>query len=201
VLTPAAPRPSLPGAALAEARLVWDLASWLKWPMLCAALAAAFTPVGTAVFLLLLAPVISEAAARESLAGTRALVFSQPGVPRATLIWKAASLALFVLAFGAPAALRAFAASIAHGVALVSGLLFVAAFAVSAGSLTGGGKLFTAVYTALWYVALNGEAAGPLDYCGAFGGGLDAGVRLAYLGIGIGALALAHVVEERRQRA
>jgi hypothetical protein len=98
--------------------------------------------------------------------------------------------------------LRAFLASPAQGVAFLTGLLFVAAFAVAAGSLTGGGKLFTAVYTALWYVAVSGGTkVGALDYCGAFGGGLEASVRLLYLGLGAVALGVAFLVEEGRRRA
>ena len=47
-----------------------------------------------AAFLVLLVPVIAEVAAREDLAGTRALVYSQPGVPSSPVLWKAAAVAL-----------------------------------------------------------------------------------------------------------
>jgi len=199
-LRPFVASPRLSAAILAEARLVWDLASWLKWPLLLAALLAAVVPAAASAFLLLLAPVISEVAPREALAGTRALVFSQPSVPRRTVLWKGAAVALFVLGFGAPGMLRAFVTSTAHGIALATGLLFVAAFAVGAGSLTGGGKLFTALYTALWYVSLSGSA-GALDYCGVAGNGLDLGVRLTYLGLSATILGAALVVEQIRRRA
>jgi hypothetical protein len=108
---------------------------------------------------------------------------------------------LFVLVLGLPALLRAFATSPAHGVAFVTGLLFVAGFAVGAGSLSRGGKLFSGVYTALWYMVVAGHGAGPLDFCGAFGGGLGAGSRLAFLAIGAAAVALAAAMEQRRRAA
>ena len=144
------------GSVVTEApeRLIWEAASWLRWPLLAAAILAAVLPgpgarVATAALLLLLAPALSEVAAREHLHGTRDLVFSQPAVLRAAL------------------------ASPARGLAFASGLLFVAGFAAGAGSLTRGRQLFSGVYVALWYAAVSG--AGPLDFCGAFGGGLAAG--------------------------
>lgn len=193
--------PSVWGAVAAEARLVWLTASWLRWPLVAAALGAAVLPgqatsAALAVFLLLLAPILSEVAAREELAGTRGLVQSQPGLPRSMVMWKAGAVLLFVLALGLPATLRAGAEAPARGLALATGLAFVAALSVACGALTGGGKLFSGLYTALWYLAVNG--AGSLDYCGAFGGGLEIGTRAAYLAAGASVLALAWVVERWR---
>jgi hypothetical protein len=194
--------PGLLRSILAEMRLIWDLASWLRWPLLIAALLSGLVPAATPLFLLLLAPVISEVAALESLHGTRALVFSQPGVPGAVVLWKAAAVAGFLLILGAPGILRACVASPARGLAFVTGLLFVAAFAAAAASLTGGGKLFTAAYTALWYMAVSGGSkAGALDYSGVLGGTLETSVRLGYLALGAVALALAVLVEQGRRRA
>ncbi|HEX7528449.1 MAG TPA: hypothetical protein VF425_05015, partial [Thermoanaerobaculia bacterium] len=155
-----APAPSAARSILAEARLTWDAASLLKWPLVAAALvppflpAAAF-PFGAAAFLLLLAPTIAEVASREELAGTRALVFSQPGVPLSPVLWKTGAILVFVLAFGLPCAVRAAAGSLAAGSAFFAGLLFTAGLAAGFGSLTAGGKLFLGVYTAVWYFAVN----------------------------------------------
>jgi ABC-type transport system involved in multi-copper enzyme maturation permease subunit len=193
--------PSLWGAVAAEARLVWLTASWLRWPLLAAALGAAVLPgdatrVGLAAFLLLLAPILSEVAAREDLAGTRGLVQSQPGVPRSMVLWKAGAVLLFVLGLGLPATLRAAAEAPARGLAMATGLAFVAALSVACGATSGGGKLFTGLYTALWYLAVNG--AGALDYCGAFGGGLGIATRVTYLAAGVTMLAFAWGVERWR---
>ena len=88
------PEPTATRAMLAEARLIWESASWIKWPLALAAILAGLLPGNLAqgIFLVLLVPVISEAAAREDLAGTRSLVFSQPGVPASPVLWKAAAL-------------------------------------------------------------------------------------------------------------
>src|SRR6185295_8366370 len=146
-LEPARARPSALRAVVADAALLWKTGSFLRWAVVLAALLAAVLPASAApmvgaAFLLLLAPLISEAACREEIAGAAPLVFSQPGVPRSTVLWKLGSVALFTALLGAPFALRALAASPARGFAALSGLLFVAALAVSFGSLSRGGKLF-----------------------------------------------------------
>ncbi len=200
-LPPVSTHPTAAGAIAAEARLIWEMVGWLRWPLLAAAVLAAVLPgagtrVATAAFLLLLAPALSEVAAREHLHGTRALVFSQPAVPRSPVGWKAAAAALFALALGAPAILRAALASPARGFAFATGLLFVAGFAAGAGAVTRGRQLFSGVYVALWYAAVSG--AGPLDFSGAFGGGLGAAARLAWVAAGAGAVGLALAAERWR---
>lgn len=197
-LTPVAPRPSAARAVAAEARLIWESASWIKWPLALAALLAGLLPgnAAPAVFLVLLVPVVSEVAAREDLAGTRALVFSQPGVPASAVLWKAAALALFLLALGAPLVIRTFLASPVRGLACAAGLLAVALLAVGFGSLTRGGKLFSGLYVAVWYMALSGSA--EADFTGALSKGAVPLYSLAYLGLGF-VLAGASMARERLQ--
>ena len=122
--------------------------------------------VPIAIFLLLLAPVVAESAARESLYGTGATVFAQPGVPRSAVGWKVAAVGAFVFAAGAPILLRSLGRGPSHGLAMLLGLVFTAAAAAGLGWLTGGGKLFLGAYTALWYVAIQRDS--PLDFTGAF---------------------------------
>lgn len=152
--------PSALRAVLAEARLAWDAGSLLKWPLLAAALAAPFLPpaafpYAAAAVLLLVAVAVSEIAARESLSGTSGLVFAQPGVPASPVLWKAGAILVFALAFGLPCAVRAAVEAPAAGIAFLAGLLFTAGLAAGFGSVTGGGKLFLGVYTAVWYFAVN----------------------------------------------
>jgi hypothetical protein len=152
--------PSAARAVLAEARLAWDAGSLLKWPLLAAAVVAPFLPpaafpLGAAGMLLLLGVGISEIAARESLAGTRGLVFAQPGVPASPVLWKAGAILVVVLAFGLPCAVRAAVLGPGEGAAFLAGLLFTAGLAAGFGSLSGGGKLFLGVYTGVWYFAVN----------------------------------------------
>ena len=107
-LSPVAPHPTAKGAIYAEARLIWESATWIKWPLAIAALLAGLLPGNFAqgLFLVLLVPVISEVAAREKLAGTRALVYSQPGVPSSPALWKTAAVSIVVLMLGAPLAMQ-----------------------------------------------------------------------------------------------
>src|SRR5262249_58708734 len=73
-LTPVSPEPSAARAILAEARMIWESASWIKWPLAVAALLAGLTPgnLSQGAFLLLLVPGVSEVAARADVPGTRA---------------------------------------------------------------------------------------------------------------------------------
>lgn len=198
----APPSPSAARSILAEARLTWDAASLLKWPLLAAAIlppflpAAAF-PFGAAAFLLLLAPTIAEVASREELAGTRALVFSQPGVPLSPVLWKAGAVLGFVLAFGLPCAARAATGSPAAGIAFVTGLLFTAGLAAGFGSLSAGGKLFLGVYTAVWYLAVNRLPFA--DFTGLFAEPSAPRAAL-YLLVGVLSTGAAWAVERARSR-
>ena len=191
VLGPVAPRPSTRSAVLAEARLIWESASIVKWPLAVAAMLAGLTPgnFSQAVFLMLLVPVISEAAAREKLAGTGALVFSQPGVPRSPVLWKTAAVGLLVLALGAPLAARSFLVSPARGLACVGGLGAIAAISAAMGSLTSGGKLFTGLYLVVWYLGLSNLAAA--DFTSALSANPEPAYCLIYICVGAGLLAAA----------
>ncbi len=196
-------RPSAAAALLAEARLIWSGANWIKWPLAASALAAAVLPApavapSLAAFFLLLIPVVSESAAREELAGTRGLVFSQPGVPASPLLWKAGSLVLFLLALGSPAIVRAFAAAPIKGIELVFGLFFFAFVATACGWLTGGGKLFSALFLILWYAAINRLPAA--DFAGALSRSPSAATSAAYVLVGLAALAAAWLGDRTRER-
>jgi hypothetical protein len=197
-LTPIHARPGAVTAVFAEARLIWESATWIKWPLALAAILAGLLPgnLPAGIFLVLLVPVISEAAAREEMAGTRALVFSQPGVPASLVLWKTASLTLVVTMLGAPMVVRGFVDSLAKGIAGVVGLLAISALCVGLGSLSSGGKLFTGLYVACWYAAMSGGA--EMDITGALGKSPQPLLSLAYLGGGVLLVALAATREKMR---
>jgi hypothetical protein len=158
-------------AISAEARRIWAEAGLVRWLLPLAAVGASLpgTParLGAALLFLLLVPVLSEVAAREELAGLRPLIGAQPSIPSSWALWKLAAVLLFL----APLALPRLAASVVapdgfrQALAFALGILFVALFAVAAGLLTGGGKLFTGLFLCLWYGAFNGMPF--LDFCGA----------------------------------
>ncbi|HEV8238266.1 MAG TPA: hypothetical protein VGS57_02740 [Thermoanaerobaculia bacterium] len=193
--------PSFARAVLAEGVLLWQSASWIKWPMLAAAGASLFVPgsgaaAPMAIFLLLLAPVIGEAAAREQLAGTGATVYAQPGLPPSRVMWKLAAIAGFVALAGSPVLLRSLLRGAGFGLAMLLGLAFTAMAAAGLGWLTGGGKLFLGLYTALWYVAIQRDS--PLDFVGAFGAQPRLSVCAAFAAAGAAAVVLAAAVEKAR---
>ena len=199
-LTFVSPKPSARSAVLAEARLIWESASWIKWPLALSAMLAGLLPGNLAqgAFLLFLVPVVSEAAARERLAGTGSLVFSQPSVPRSPALWKFAAVALVVLALGAPLAVRSLLVSPVRGLACAGGLLALAAISVGMGSLSGGGKLFTGVYLAVWYMGLSNLAAA--DFTSALSAKPEPVYCLIYICVGA-ALVAAAVGRERTRTA
>jgi ABC-2 family transporter protein len=198
-LTPVSAHPSTRASILAEARLLWESASFVKWPLAIAAVLAGLLPGNFAqgVFLLLLVPVVSEAAAREKLAGTGALVFSQPGVPKSPVLWKTAAVGLVVLALGAPLAVRSLLVSPARGLACLGGLAAVAAIAVGMGSLSGGGKFFTGLYLAVWYMGLSNVAFA--DFTSALSARPEPVWTVLYIGVGA-ALVGAAFLRERIAR-
>jgi len=197
-LTPVVVRPSAAGAVLAEVRLLWTSASWIKWPLLASAAVAGAVPhpIAGAAFLVLLVPVIAEAAAREELAGTRALVFSQPSIPARPVLWKSAAVAAFVLSLGVPLTVRSFLASPERGAECVAGLLAIAGISVAFGSLTSGGKLFSGVFLAVWYMAVSGLPAA--DVTGVLSKAPSLRVSLAALGLGVLLVAVASARESLR---
>lgn len=198
-LPPILAMPSALRSILAEAKILWDGAGFLRFLLPPAALAAALPGEaglpGAAALLLLLAPALAEAAARESLAGTWPLILGQPGVPRSAVLWKLGAALLFVLALGLPRLLFSLAwPELAAGWLL--GLVFVAGFAVAAGFLSKGGKLFIGFYLALWYSALNG--APFADFAAAMTPAPALATSAIYAGIGLASIGFAFLVEKRR---
>jgi len=195
-LSPVAPHPTAKGAIYAEARLIWESATWIKWPLAIAALLAGLLPGNFAqgLFLVLLVPVISEVAAREKLAGTRALVYSQPGVPSSPALWKAAAVSIVVLMLGAPLAMKCFLVSPVRGLACLAGLVAVAGVSVGLGSLSSGGKLFSGLYLAVWYMGLSNLPAA--DFTSALSTSPVPVWSFLYMGLGVALVGVA-VVRER----
>jgi hypothetical protein len=152
---------------------------------------------GPASFLLLLTLVVSEAAARDALCGTRALIVAQPGVPRDPVLLRGLALLGFALAQGALPIFGSLAVSVTHALALLLGLVFIAGFATAAGSLTGGGRLFSSVVIILLYGALSGGAV--LDFAGAFGAPSVAR-SAAYAGASLLLMGVAVLADRHRSR-
>lgn len=194
--------PSFARSVLADAGLIWQTASWLKWPMAIASLVAFVVPAATAqgfiaAVLILCVVVISESAAREELAGTAGLVFAQPGVPQSQVAWKLASVGLFTSAVLASMVVRSALAGPERLAAALLGALFVVTASVGLGWLTKGGKFFSAIFTAAWYVAVQGA----VDFTGVFAKTVDLEMCAAFAIAGIALSAAAWGEEMRRRRS
>lgn len=203
-LAPIVVSPTALKAVVAEARMIWSSASFLRWPLLASALVAAVIPAGdinggAAAFLILLAPVLSEVTAREELQGTRALVLCQPAVPSSAVLWKLASTILFVIVLGFPIIVRVSLSSPQRGLVFLAGLFFVATFATGAAALTKGGKLFSGIYIALWYVSL--QKLQTVDFCGVSTPEQRLVVPLSYLAAAALLVGFALILERRRIRS
>ncbi|MFN7976279.1 MAG: ABC transporter permease subunit [Acidobacteriota bacterium] len=196
---PADAHPSTARAILAEARLIWDTGSWFGWALLAASTGGALLPSSAApafaaAFFLILVPAISEVAAREQMAGTSALVHSQPGVPSSPVLWKAAASSLFALLLAAPLLARTLLAGPARAAGLAAGLLFVSASATALAAMTSGGKLFSGSFLVLWYAAIN-RVPGA-DFAGIFSDGASLSTPGLYLLVGASLLATALQIEK-----
>ena len=190
------PRPWL--SLGAEAALIWVCGSWLRWPLLLSAVAGAVAPARAATaFLLLLVPVISEAAARERLAGAEGLLRSLPGLPRWPVTWKAGSLGLFLLGLALPTTLSLLATAPRAALGLVLGVAATALLCAALGSLSGGGKAWSALHVLAWYGAVN--RAPEMDFTGGLlAPGASPITSAGWLAAGLLLLGLAAWAEVRR---
>ena len=183
----------------AEVRLLWQLASPIRWPWLIASITAVAYPAPTVVnaFLILCAPLVAEAAALEHIHGTRTVVRSQPATGRPRVLWTLSAVTVLLLLGGAPAlfgiAVRSLCAALTFGTALV----FIAAFSVSAGTVTRGGKLFLATYTLLWYAAAS-TGTSALDFMAVFRPAVQWSTAGMHMTLSALSVAVALIIDARR---
>ena len=104
------------------------------------------------------------------------------------------AVGVFLLAGGAPALVGIAARSPVATVTFITALVFVAAFSVSAGTITRGGKLVLAAYTLVWYAAVStGTLA--LDFVEMFRPAAPWSVATLHVALGAMLVAVALVVD------
>jgi hypothetical protein len=113
---------------------------------------------------------IADIASREKRAGTTALVFAAPRLRERFVFWKFSSTLLVALAFlGVPLAC-AIRTRPQMTVALLAGVVFVAAAATALGIVSANPKTFIVGFLTFWYMATQDRGASPeLDFAGWFG--------------------------------
>ena len=150
--------------------------------------------------MILSATLVSETAALDHLHGTRAVVRSQPATGRPRALWNVLAQFVFLLAGRVPALVGIAARSPVAAFTFVTALVFVAAFSVSAGTITRGGKFFLAAYTLLWYAAVStGKLA--LDLVEMLRPAVPWSVATVHLALGAMLVAVALVVDRWRAEA
>ena len=145
---------------------------------------------------------IADIASREKRAGTTALVFAAPGLRTRFVFWKFASTLIVALLFLAVPVGSAIATRPHMALALLTGVVFVAAASTALGILSANPKTFLVGFLTFWYIAVQDKGHSPaLDFAGWFGAATPM-VIASYAAVALGALILAqlfHANELRRR--
>ena len=192
---------------VAELRLALQGLRWW-WYVVAAGLliAECFSPLSAArgpllgVAWLWPALIWSAMGSRESRFSTRGLLFSCSGILQRQL--PACFLAGFVVAMltGAGVAIRLALTGDAAGLtACFAGALFLPALALTLGVVSGSGKAFEAILTALWYVGPMNHTPGA-DFTGAASGAATLRYAVFYLVTSVVLLAVAFIFRSRQIR-
>jgi hypothetical protein len=145
--------------------------------------------------------ILSAMGARESRFGTRALLFSCANILPRQLV--ACYLAGFTVAAltGAGAGVRLLLARNFLGLfAWLAGALFLPALALALGTLSGSGKPYEALLTAIWYVGPMNRTPG-LDFTGTASGPRTIHYAVIYVALAIIFLISAYVTRARQLRS
>lgn len=143
----------------------------------------------------------SAMGSRESRFGTRSLLFSCAKIlPRQIIACFLAGLTVAVLV-GAGAGFRLLlAGSFAGLLAWFAGALFLPALALTLGTLSGSGKPYEGLLTAIWYVGPMNHTPG-LDFTGAASGTHAVSYALIYIALAAAFLVSAIAIRSRQLRA
>jgi hypothetical protein len=145
--------------------------------------------------------ILSAMGARESRFGTRALLFSCANIlPRQFLACYLAGFTVAALA-GTGAGVRLVLARNFLGLfAWLAGALFLPALALALGTLSGGGKPYEALLTAIWYVGPMNHTPG-LDFTGTASGPRTVHYAIIYAVLAAAFVAIAYVIRARQLRS
>jgi hypothetical protein len=143
----------------------------------------------------------SAMGSRESHFGTQSLLFSCAKIlPRQLVACFLAGLTVAILA-GAGAGVRLLLARNLTGLfAWTAGALFLPALALALGTLSGTGKPFEGLLTAIWYVGPMNHTPG-LDFTGTASGPHTVSYALTYLAITAALLVSAYAIRSRQLRS
>lgn len=141
---------------------------------------------------------VAGIACREVRSGTTALIYAAPHLRERFVLWKLAStFSVTLIILGAPVVHTAVAKP-ASLVALVTGILFIAATATALAIISSNPKTFIVLFLSFWYVVVNDKGATPFfDFAGFFSVPRFA-VTATYAAIAIAFVAAAEAIHRFR---
>lgn len=143
---------------------------------------------------------LADVASRDGRAGTTGLIYASPRLRERFVGWKFASSAIVAFLLLLAPLVRA-ARHPAAILALIVGILFIAAAATSLGVISGTPKTFIVLFLTFWYLVINdGGKTKALDFAGFFSTS-SMTVMLLYAAIATALIVCAEMVHRARLRA
>ncbi|MBA3652093.1 MAG: hypothetical protein H0W66_11605 [Chthoniobacterales bacterium] len=145
-----------------------------------------------------LAIVVSDVATRDVRANTLASLHAAPHLRETFVWWKLGATLLLSLFWCAAAIVRMALLGPGPLVALLGGIVFVAAVATSLGAITANSKTFIVLFLSFWYLVVNDRGANRwMDFAG-FYGRANMATLVAYAAISALAIGLAQILYRAR---
>jgi hypothetical protein len=182
------------GAAMSDAKMTFATTPFAAIALIGITIAALATPKSLPITFAIGAVFIADIASRDRRAGTTALISAAPRLRENLVPWKFASASIVAVMLLLAPLVR----SMTHPIALITGILFIAAAATALGIISGNPKTFIVLFLTFWYVVVNDAGkTKSLDFAG-FYGTPATGVIVMYAAIAIGFVVVAMIVHRAR---
>src|SRR4051794_9760319 len=184
------------GAALTDPMMTFASRPFAGFALIGIPIAAWANPNSLPITVALAALFIADIASRDRRAGTVALISASPRLRENFVVWKLASASIVALILLIAPIVRT-----NHPIALLTGILFIAAASTSLSVISGNPKTFIVLFLTFWYVVVNdGGKTKSLDFAGFYGTPAVA-VLTMYVAIAIAFIVAAVIVHRARLTA
>ncbi|MBV9067742.1 MAG: hypothetical protein JO093_23625 [Acidobacteria bacterium] len=181
-------------AALTDAMITFAITPFAGIALIGITIAALASAKSLPVTFAIAAIFIADIASRDRRAGTTPLISASPRLRENIVLWKFASSSIV-------AAMLLIVPIVRNPIAVITGILLIAAAATSLGVISGNPKTFIVLFLTLWYVVVNDHGkTKSLDFAG-FYGTPSIGVTAMYVAIAIAFVVAAAVVHRTRDLA
>jgi hypothetical protein len=179
------------GAALTDAMMTFAITPFAAIALIGITIAALASAKSLPVTFALTAIFIADIASRDRRASTTALISAAPRLRENFVFWKLASASIV-------ATMLLIVPLVRNPIAVLTGILFIAASATALGVISGNPKTFIVLFLTFWYVVVNDAGkTKSLDFAGFFTTPAM-GVMGMYAGIAIVLIAAAAMVHRAR---